>query len=144
MTFLYQKVFPTLWITGLGIGTLTVWFIDGASGGDPSVKYVFPFLWIAGSAIIFWFTGQIYSVQRQGDCLVVWRFFKQHEIPLDMMDEVTETRFWSPKLIKIRFKAMPGVPEQIKFIAPVALQVPLGTHPSARKLRELTQTRKDT
>ena len=141
MTFFYQIVFPILWSGGFGVGTLALWFGDGGSGGDPGLKFQFLGIWILGTAFILWFTRQMYSVQRKGDALVASRFSRRYEIPLELIDEVSATRFWNPKLITIRFRTRPNVPGLIRLMAPMALQIPFGTHPMVTRLRALARSR---
>ena len=66
-------------------------------------------------------------------------FFKEMRLPLTLIQEVDETRFWNPKMIKIRLLPRPDLPEQVVFMAPLALQLPFGVHPVVKRLRSLIE-----
>jgi len=55
-TFLLKFIFPTLWIGGFGAGVSTLWFgefMGSVSAHDPELKWIFIFVWLAGSAFIW-------------------------------------------------------------------------------------------
>ena len=140
-TLFYQLVFPIVWIGLFGWGTISLWGADFPSRDSPpppDMRYQFLGGWIAGTALILWLASAIRHVARECDELLIRRFRTTLRIPLALVAEVSETRFLSPKLIRISFVSRPSLPEAVRFVAPSAFQRPFGMHPTVARLQELT------
>ena len=140
-TFFYQFVFPSVWITGFGAGTLALWFSDDSAMTRPpsDIKFTFLAAWIVGSGFILWFVMRLRTVWLEDDCLVVIYFRKQERIPLALVQDINETRFWNPKTIKVTFQPRPNLPTCVIFMAPVSFQLPFSVHPVVMRLRLLVE-----
>lgn len=139
-TFFYRVIFPATWIAGFGAGTLALWFSDDAASPEThETKLPFLAMWVIGSFFILWFARRLRTVWVEGDHLVVANFFKEERVPLILVQEVDETRFWNPKMIKVRLLPRPDLPAQVVFMAPLAFQIPFGVHPVVKRLRSLIQ-----
>lgn len=135
-TFFYRVILPAIWITGFGAGTLALWFSDNAAAPEAhEMKLPFLAMWMIGSSFILWFARRLRTVWVEGDHLVVVDFFKEERVPLTLIQEVDETRFWNPKMIKVRFLRRPTLPELVIFVAPLRFQRPFSVHPVVKRLR---------
>jgi len=139
-TYFYKKVFPSIWITGFGLGTVALWFgIFKDNKGQPpppDIKWTFLLAWIVGTVFLLWYSRRLKSVWLEGDRLIVTDYQSEENIPLQQIKEVIETRLWNPKLIKIRFRRPTRWGDQIVFIAPMSLKITLVNHPIVIELRE--------
>lgn len=143
-TFFYQVIFPGVWIIGFGAGTLTLWLAGDSAPSHPPPEMKFTFLtaWVVGSSFILWFVIRLHTVWLDGDNLVVTHFHKQERIPLALVQEINETRFWNPKTIKVVFQPRPNLPAQVVFMAPLSFQLPFAVHPVVKRLRSLVEETK--
>ena len=136
-TAVYKFGFPLLWIVGVGLVTIALWF-DWINEPEPTpgeVKWIFIFAWIVGSTIVIWFSRRLRSVHLQGDHLLVSDYLTEIKMPLTELEEISETRYWNPKMITLRVRRGSWYPEQIVFLAPLAFQAPYSDHPVVRDLR---------
>jgi hypothetical protein len=139
-TFFYQVILPVVWIAGFGGGTLLLWFGDFQHQDNlplPEMKYAFLLAWVSGTPFLLWFSKQVHHVWIEGDHLEIKHLTSAHRVPTDLMLKVTETRFWTPKMIKIDFRSRQATLSSIRFIAPVVVQVPFGDHPVVSRLNLL-------
>lgn len=135
LTFFYKRVFPAAWIMAVGIGTLFLWICDYK--GASSFKWFFLICLFGGSIYLRWFSERLKTVSLQGEQLVVSDYRTEETIPLHQIDEVTETRIWNPKLIKLRLNRPGRWGDEIIFIAPLRFQFIFLNHPLARELRDM-------
>ena len=137
-TFFYKQIFPVVWIIGFGIGTLLLWAGDFRGKSiDPGLKWFALFSLIAGSGFLVWFSRRLKVVWIYGDHFIVSDYRTEERIPLRQVEEVTETRMWNPKLIKLRLLRSGKWGDLIVFIAPIRFQFVFMNHPLVRELREL-------
>ena len=135
LTFFYKRVFPAAWIITLGIGTLLLWICDYK--GTSSFKWFLLICLFGGSIYLRWFSDTLKAVSLQGEQLVVSDYRTEETIPLHQIDEVTETRIWNPKLIKLRLNRPGRWGDEIVFIAPLRFQFIFSNHPLVRELRDM-------
>ncbi|HET9982022.1 MAG TPA: hypothetical protein VFQ38_00475 [Longimicrobiales bacterium] len=138
MTFVQKRLFPILWISGFGFGTCGLWMgiFTEPTPPPPEMKWVFLGAWIAGSGFILWFVRRLKAVWLEDDHLLVSDYTVEELIPLRNIEEVTETRFWNPKMIKLRLRQPCRWGEEIVFMAPASLQLPFSDHRVVKELRE--------
>lgn len=72
-TFWMKFVFPTIWISMFGLGTLAL-FLGALRGPDNSpppdgMKWGFLAAWIAGTAFIYWASARLKRVRTDGSAL---------------------------------------------------------------------------
>jgi hypothetical protein len=140
-TFFYRVIFPAVWIAGFGIGTLALWFAERVPPSKTNeMRLPFLAMWVIGSCFVLWFAPRLRTVWLEGDHLVVADFSKEEHVPLNSIQGVDETRFRSPKTIKVRLLPRPHLPEQLVFIAPLVFPFPFSVHPVVKRLRSLIET----
>jgi hypothetical protein len=140
-TTYHKLIFPALWTIGFGMGTLMIWigsFSDKAGHKTPSdAKLLFLVFWIAGTLFNIWFSLRVKHVWLEDDHLIIKNFKEKKIVPVWQIEEVTETRFWRPKMIKIKLKEPTIWGDQIVFIAPLSMKLILFNHPVVIELREM-------
>jgi hypothetical protein len=106
-TFFYKFVFPTLWISGFGLGTVQLWLGNFHGAGNslppPELKLVFSAVWIIGSAFILVVSASLKRVRFNGQ-LLVSNYFREIRIPLNAVIDVKQNRWmnWRPITIYLR------------------------------------------
>jgi hypothetical protein len=148
LTVFYKRVLPTIWITGFGFGTAVLWLIrDGWEPERPPVAFrlLFLLVWILGSIFMLWHARQLKYVQIQGDALVVSDGSVEELINLSDVAEIKETRFRSPKLIRVLLARTSHWGYEISFFAPVQpFALPFREHRLVAELRRLVAQAQDT
>lgn len=81
------------------------------------------------------------TVEWTGGHLRVSGLRREWSIPPELIEGVQETRLIRPKLIRIRLRARPGMPDSVLFLAPSVPRLPLRPHPVVRDLRRVTGIR---
>ena len=124
---------------GFGFGAIAVTFgwgeVDGAPP-DHAARLLFPMAWVFGSAFILWFTRRLRTVYLHADHLTIGSGREEENVPLASVIEVTETWFWDPKQIIIRYARPDGEEARAYYIARFVLHWPFSPHPDVRYLRE--------
>lgn len=137
-TFFWRVIFPVTWSGGSGLIMLTAWlgWMDHRERPAPlGFKVAFLAGWVVGSAFLLWFARRLRTVWLEDDHLVVAGFGSEEIIPLHRVENVTETRWWRPKMIKVRLQRLPGLPKQVVFVVPEAFDGLFADHPVVQKLR---------
>ncbi len=139
-TFFYKYIFPTIWITGFGIGALLFILRNNLwQNGEWSGWFII-FLWIAGSSIVMWFSLKIKKVSLVDKGFIVSNYKTEYYVGFRDVLNVEETRLWNPKLIKINLKRDFPFGDRIVFIAPYRLQLIFMNHPMVEELREIIRS----
>jgi hypothetical protein len=138
LTYFYKRVFPVAWIIAFGIGTLFMWICDYE--GAASFKWFTLIGLLMGSIFLRWFSVRLKVVSLRGEQIVVSDYRSEETIPLRQIEEVTETRLWNPKLIKLRLNRPGRWGDEIVFIAPIRFQFIFSDHPLVKELRHMIQT----
>ena len=86
-----KVIFPVLWITGFGLGTLAM-FLGGYDGEAEPPKWAFLFAWIAGSAFISWGCIRLKEVSVDDNYLYISNYIKEARVPLSMVISSVRTR----------------------------------------------------
>ncbi len=142
MTFYYKVLFPFLWITGFGAGTIAMWlgtFNQPQSSDDP--RLIFLVAWIAGSLFLLIDTFRLRTVSVDKDVLVIKNFAKIIRVPLLNIKHISESRLMRPKTITVTIYPSSDFGERITFIPKVKFKATFNIwseHPIVMKLRELT------
>lgn len=138
LTYFYKRVFPAMWIITFGAGTLFLWIYN--CEGTSLFKWFVLVCLLGGSIFLRWFSEKLKVVSLQGEQLVVSDYRSEETIPLRQIEEVTETRIWNPKLIKLRLNRPGRWGDEIVFIAPIRFQFIFLNHPLVKELRHMIQT----
>jgi hypothetical protein len=143
-TFAYKYLFPTLWIPAFGLATVAIW-VGRTNEGDaiPTAIKLFVFAaWIVGSLVILWLALRLWNVQLESGHLIVSNGSKEIRIPITQIEDITETRLWNPKMIKISLGRSSDYPDQIVFLAPMKFQFTFSDHPMVGELRAAVERAK--
>lgn len=102
-TFLMKIVFPTVWISGFAIGTLSLFL---SSDPDPStafLKWQFLFFTVAGTCFIWWSCMRLKRVRMDDTALYVSNYRTEITVPFSNVAKVTENRWMNihPVTIKL-------------------------------------------
>ncbi len=107
-TFSAKFVFPVLWISGFGLGTVSLW-LDAFHGRNnelpPSVmKFVFLGVWIIGSAFILRACAGLKRVRVDERQLFVSNYLREICIPFSAVRDVRQNRWLNMRPITIYFR----------------------------------------
>ncbi|MHB1050643.1 MAG: hypothetical protein ACYC09_11220 [Bacteroidota bacterium] len=139
-TLFYKVIFPILWISGFGFGTLLLWFgsFDQSNPPPPDMKWSFLFAWITGSSFILWFSLRLKNVILKDNSLIVKDYFNEIIIPISSVNDVRESRFMNPKVIKLSLYPESKFGSKIVFIPKLKFYNPFGQHPIAKQLKQIS------
>ncbi len=139
-TLFHKVIFPILWISVFGFGTLSLWFgfFDGQDSPPADMKWYFLFAWIIGSTYILWFSLRLKSVILVDNDLIVRDYFREIIIPISSVTEVRESRFMNPKVIRLSLYPESEFGSSIVFIPKLRFYNPFGQHPIAKQLKQIT------
>lgn len=119
-TFIMKFVFPAIWISGFGAGTLALWIgaMHGRSGSQPpaEMKWLFLCGWLAGSAFILWFCARLKRVRLDGAILHISNYRREIAVPLTSVDRVTENRWINIHPVTIHFRRTTEFGDAITFM----------------------------
>jgi len=139
-TFWQKFVFPTLWISMFGFGSLGLFlgvFHDGDDAAPPGwMKWLFLAVWIIGSIFIGWGCGRLKKVRTDGSAILISNYFKEVRIPLDAVRDVTENRWINIHPVTIHFRHPTPFGDRIVFM-PAVRFFGWRPHPVVSELREL-------
>jgi hypothetical protein len=142
-TFFYKTVFPILWISLFGSGTLMLWLVkfDKLHQPPTAMKWEFFFIWLVGSGFILRLALRLKAVTLNGDSLIIENYNQKVTVPLSYINGISESRFINPKTIKLNLYPPCILGEEIVFIPKSGFFNPLSQHPIVRRLNELTNQR---
>ncbi|MGB7745704.1 MAG: hypothetical protein WBN75_00235 [Verrucomicrobiia bacterium] len=139
-TFWMKFVFPAIWISMFGLGTLGLFldvFHDRGDAAPPDwMKWQFLAIWIIGSVFIWWGCVRLKKVRTDGSAIYVSNYFKEVRIPLDAVREVSENRWINIHPVTIHFRHDTPFGDRVVFM-PTIRFFSWRSHPVVRELREL-------
>jgi hypothetical protein len=136
LTYFYKRIFPALWIIGFGALTVCPW-IGNFTGQARELRWIALAAWGCGTGFLVWYSRMLKEVWLYNDQLIVSDYNTEEMVPLRQVEEVKETRFWNPQLIKLRLRRAGRWGDRIVFIAPIRFQFVFMNHPLAGELRSL-------
>jgi hypothetical protein len=137
MTFLMKFIFPILWISGFGCGTMASCLGGFHSGQNPPPpKWLFLAVWLVGSAFIWWACMRLKKVRVGSDAIYVSNFLKEIRVPFDEIFDVTENRWINIHPVTIHFRSTTIFGNKIVFM-PTRRLFGWRSHPIVNELREL-------
>lgn len=141
-TFLMKVVFPVVWITGFGLGTLVLWVgaMHGSNGESPPYndKWWFLIAWIAGSTFLLWGCARLKKVRMGGGHLYVSNYWREIKVPVAAIASVTENRWTNIHPVTIHFRVRTEFGQRIIFMPSVRL-LPWASHPVVQELLEAAE-----
>jgi hypothetical protein len=142
-TIFYKIVFPIIWISGFGIGTLLLWLVKFEQPQVPpaEIKWMFLIIWLVGSGFILWIALRLKTVTLNGNALIIKNYGQEDTVQLSSINGISETRLINPKMIKLSFYPPCVFGEKVFFIPKSKFYNPFGQHPIVKQLKELTNQR---
>ncbi len=139
-TLFYKLIFPIVWISGFGIGTIVLWLasFDPIKSPPSEMKWMFLFAWLTGSSFIIWFSLRLKHVTLTDKLLIVKGYFKEIEVPISSVNYVSESMFVNPKTIKLSIYPESEFGSTIVFMPKVKLYNPFKQHPITKQLMQLS------
>ncbi|HEX7614705.1 MAG TPA: hypothetical protein VF554_05430 [Thermoanaerobaculia bacterium] len=138
-TFVSKFVFPALWISLFGLGTLAMWTGvmtgEDEKGPPPAERWIFLALWTGGSAFILWSCAGLKRVRVDQRFLYVSNYRKEIAVPLNSIASVTENRWVNTHPVTIHFREPTEFGFHITFIPTMRLFGFWSSHPVVAELR---------
>jgi hypothetical protein len=139
-TFWMKFVFPTVWISLFGMGTLGLFLgeFHGRNDAPPPewMKWQFLAIWLIGTSFILWGCCRLKKVRIEPAAIYVSNYFKEVRIPFDVIRDVTENRWINIHPITIHFRSPTPFGESIVFM-PTIRFFSWCSHPVVTELRDL-------
>ena len=141
-TFWMKFVFPTIWISMFGLGTLAL-FVGALRGPDNSpapdgMKWGFLAAWLVGTAFIYWASARLKRVRTDGSALYVSNYLKEIRVPFDGVADVTENRWINIHPVTIHLRAATEFGDRITFMPKIRI-FGWRSHPVVAELRGLAR-----
>jgi len=119
-TFSAKFVFPALWISGFGLGAVSLW-LDALHDRNnvlphPELKFVFLGMWIVGSAFILWANAGLKRVRVNERQLFMSNYFREICIPFSAVMDVRQNRWLNSRPITIYFREATEFGDRATFI----------------------------
>ena len=128
LTFFYKIIFPTVWISGFGIGTLLLFFSNNPE------KWIFLIALIAGGFFILALCFGLKAVSMEGESLIISNYLKSIAVPFTNIENVYENKWINICPVTIYFKSRTEFGKNITFM-PTAKFLLFSTHPIVKELR---------
>lgn len=142
-TVLMKVVFPAIWIPLWGSGTLMMFFGVLEGGGGTALKWVFLFVWVAGSAFIYWSCIRLKEVSVDDNFLYVSNYLKEVSIPLSEIYDVTENKWLNIHPVTIHLKSPSEFGDKIIFMPKARFFAFFDlNHPVVNELKKLARSKK--
>jgi hypothetical protein len=107
-TFSAKFVFPAVWISGFGLGTILLWlggFHDKNNAmPPPQIKFVFLGAWVLGSIFIVWANAGLKRMRIDERQLHVSNYVREICIPFSAIIDVKQNRWLKSRPITIYFR----------------------------------------
>lgn len=140
-TFLMKVLFPVLWISGFGLGTLGLWLeiMHGKNGALPpdEMKWQFLAAWIAGTALILWGCAGLKRVRLDSKNLYVSNYLREISVPLTMIINVTENRWINIHPVTVHFDNITEFGQKVTFMPTIRFFGFWSSHPVVAELKLL-------
>ena len=139
-TFWMKFLFPTIWISGWGLGTLAL-FLGAFRGPDntpapPEMKWGFLAGWVAGITFMYWACARLKRVRVEDSAIFVSNYLKEIRIPFDAIAAVTENRWINTHPITIHLRSATEFGDRIIFMPKIRI-FGWRSHPVVTELREM-------
>jgi hypothetical protein len=136
-TFVAKCVFPALWISGFGFGTIMMWFHSSPGAGD--LRLLLLVSWIIGTLFLLLGPGRLKRVRVDATNVYVSNYFREATVPLANIRDVTENRLlnWHP--VRVHFGEPTSFGTSIVFMPRFRWFSPWGAHPVVAELKKLSR-----
>jgi hypothetical protein len=140
-TFFMKVLFPPVWISMFGLGTLALWFgaMHGKNGSQPpeAMKWLFLLLWLAGTAFILWGCAGLKRVRVDSNFLYVSNYLREISVPLKMISDVEEIRWINIHPVTVHFRSTTDFGRRITFMPRIRMFALWSSHPVVAELKHL-------
>jgi hypothetical protein len=107
-TFSAKFVFPAVWITVFGLGTILLWiggFHDRNNAlPSPQLKFALPVMWVLGSTFMFWASTGLKRVHVDERQLHISNYVREICVPFTAVTDVKQNRWINYRPITIYFR----------------------------------------
>jgi hypothetical protein len=100
-TFWTKLIFPPVWISGFGTGTVLLWLSDRV---DTQMKFVFLGVWVLGTTFILWTSAGLKRVRMDERQLYVSNYLREICVPFSEITDVRQNRWLNSRPITIYFR----------------------------------------
>ena len=118
-TFWAKFVFPAVWITGFGTGTIQLW-LGGHDNNNamppPEMKFMFLAGWLLGSVFMLWASAGLKRVRIDDQRLYVSNYVKEISIPFGAIVDVQQNRWLNSRPVTIYFRETTELGDTAKFM----------------------------
>ena len=139
LTFWHKFLFPAIWITGFGIGTISLW----TTSDDSSMKWDFLCVWLVGSSFLLWHAILLKKVTLHNDHLIVQNYFSENIVPISNIKEVTQSWFVHPPIVKLMLDPPCEFGDKIVFIPRFKVNLRVWGNPITEQLRQLVKNQRE-
>jgi hypothetical protein len=144
-TFWMKFLLPAGWILVFGLGTLGLWLgiMHGRNNELPpeEMKWLFLFIWVAGTSALLWMAATLKRVRLDSKCLYVSNYLRETSIPLSNVKDVTENRWANYHPVTIHFFDATEFGEKITFMPKLRYFGFWRSHPIVDELKQLAGAR---
>jgi hypothetical protein len=145
-TFWMKFVFPTIWISMFGLGTLGL-FLGAFRGIDKTeppdgMKWSFLAAWIVGTAFLYWYCARLKRVRVDESEICISNYLKEIRIPFEAIKDVTENRWINIHPVTIHLRSATAFGNSIVFMPKIRFFC-WSRHPVVDELRELARVEDD-
>jgi hypothetical protein len=134
-TLVMKFIFPLLWISGFGAGTVTLLATRPAA----FPWQVFPVFWLLGTLSWYWFGGRLKKVTIEQDGLLISNYRREVLVPWQGVAQVSGGRWFNTRQVRITFDHDIGFGTSIVFMPKTRFLWPGQEHPIAGELRDLVR-----
>jgi hypothetical protein len=142
-TFLMKFIFPTVWISGFGAGTLAMWLsaakFTGAGTPPDDPRLGFLVAWIVGTLVILFVCAGLKRVRVDDKSMFVSNYVRELAIPLSEIVDVTEVRWINIHPVRVHFGHRTRFGNTIVFMPKARWFGLWSSHPVVAKLKELSR-----
>jgi hypothetical protein len=126
-TFWAKFVFPAVWISGFGIGTILLWvggFHDRNNAmPPPQIKFVFLGVWVLGSTFILWASAGLKRMRMDERQLHVSNYVREICIPFSAIVDVKQNRWLNSRPITIYFRGATEFGDKATFMPKRSIRI---------------------
>jgi len=134
-TTFWKWIFPAFWIPGMGVVAVMAWLdlLDKTLplGGKLAIFGV----WVGASTLLIGWSRALHHVWLAEDHLLVSGGGRRVRVPLEHIQEISESRFQKVKHIKVSLNQPTAIGRVFRFIAPMSFQPPFSDHPVVKEIK---------
>ncbi|MGZ4973724.1 MAG: hypothetical protein ACXWDN_13265 [Limisphaerales bacterium] len=140
-TFWTKFIFPAVWISAVGIGTVLLWLgdlVDRNNASPPSqTKFVVLGVWILGTTFILWISAGLKRVRMDERQLYVSNYLREISVPFSEIIDVRQDRWINSRPITIYFRDATEFGGRATFMPKWRIQLFWRTDPVVSEIRRL-------